>query len=74
MISKYRFKERLYNNEEDPCSIVVGTIEIHHNLSDEELEEALAENGLFLDDVDGISYFDIEYPNAFSDFSIEKIN
>jgi hypothetical protein len=74
MISKYKFKLRYYNDPDEIGSIMIGTLEIDHTLSEEELEAVLDENGLSLDNIDGISYYDVDYQNAFSELELEKIN
>lgn len=70
--SKYKFTERFFNNDDE--SINKGILTIEHNLTEKELNDVLNENGLFLDDVDGIFYFDIEWVNENYDITFEKIN
>lgn len=69
--SKFKFTERYYNNNSE--SISKGILTVEHNLTEEELYNILNENGLYLDDVDGIFSFDIEWVNENYDITFEKI-
>lgn len=71
MISKYKFTQKYWNNNEE--SISKGIITIDHSIPEEEVLERLNEDGLYIEIGDGISYIDIEYVNENYDITFEKI-
>lgn len=71
MISKYKFTQKYWNNNEE--SISKGIITIDHSITEEEVLERLNEDGLYIEIGDGISYIDIEYVNENYDITFEKI-
>lgn len=74
MISKFNFTERYFDDSKE--SVIRGTIEIHHSLTEEQLLDMLENEGGVLsgiEDMDGVEYVDIEYVNDNYEVTFEPI-
>ncbi len=69
--AKFKFTET-YTNGKD-TSIIIGYLTVKYTLSDEELDNILCENSIYLEGISGIVFFDFDWVNDEYDCTFEKL-